>query len=119
MVLIGHGSKASGFEAPLKKVARDLSRTKRFRDVMPAYLEINEPSIEKAISRCVSRGAKIVKVLPYFLLLGSHVTQDIPSIVSALKKKYSGKAAVKLCPYLGYDRRISSLALKRLSSYAR
>lgn len=119
VVLIGHGSKARGFEAPLKKVARDISRTKRFRDVVPAYLEINKPSIPEAIRWCVERGAAHVKVLPYFLLLGLHVTEDIPGIVAAEKKKHSKKAKVDLCPYLGYDRGISGIVLKRLASRAR
>ena len=114
VVLVGHGSKARGFEAPMKKVAQDLSRSGRYRDVIPAYFEIASPSIPEAVGLCVKRGASRVKVLPYFLLLGAHVTQDIPSIVASEKKKYSRRAAVILCPYLGYDPRISEVAKKRI-----
>ncbi len=116
VVLVGHGSKIRGFEAPLKKVVRDLSRSGRFLEVMPAYLEIAPPSIPEAIDACVRRGAKRVKILPYFLLLGTHVTVDLPKIASAAKKKYRGWAKVELCPYLGYDARITELIRKRLSS---
>lgn len=114
IVIIGHGSKIKGFEAPLKKVALDLKATGRYRDVLPAYLEIAPPSIGEAIDLCVRRGAARVKLLPYFLLLGAHVTQDLPTIAAEAKKKFRGRARVELCPYLGYDPRISEVAQKRL-----
>lgn len=115
VVIVGHGSKMRGFEAPMKKVARDLFKSGRYRQVIPAYLEITPPSIAEAIKNCVKNGALRVKVLPYFLLLGGHVTQDIPSIVALEKKKYASQAAVQLCPYLGYDPKISAVAKKRLA----
>lgn len=116
VVIVGHGSKARGFEAPMKKVALDLSRSGRYREVIPAYLEITSPSIAEAIGTCVKHGASRVKVLPYFLLLGAHVTEDIPLIVASEKKKHASQAVVELCPYLGYDAKISAVAEKRLKS---
>lgn len=115
VVLIGHGSKVKGFETPLKKIAKDLEALGRYRDVLPAYLEIASPSIGEAVERCVKRGASIVKLLPYFLLLGAHVTKDLPAITAEAKKKFRGKASIELCPYLGYDPMISAVAEKRLA----
>ena len=116
VVLIGHGSKVKGFEAPMKKVAQDLVATGRYRDVVPAYLEIATPSIGAAIHRCIRRGATTVKLLPYFLLLGAHVTEDLPAIALQAKKKFHSRASIQLCPYLGYDPKIAEVAEKRLKS---
>ncbi len=116
VVLIGHGSKVKGFEAPLKKVAKDLEASGRYRDVLVAYLEIAPPSIEEAVERCVKRGARRVKLLPYFLLLGAHVTEDLPAIAGQLRKRFKKQAAITLCPYLGYDPKISAVAEKRLKA---
>jgi len=113
-VIVGHGSKIKGFQAPLKKIVRDLSQSGRFLTVTPAYLEIASPSIPEAIARCIQRGASCVKILPYFLLLGAHVTKDLPAIAAAAKKKYRLKARIELCPYLGYDARLTAILQKRL-----
>ena len=98
----------------MKKVAKHLAATGRYREVMPAYLEIAPPSIGAAIDLCVERGASTVKLLPYFLLLGAHVTEDLPAIAAQAKKKFRGKASIELCPYLGYDPKIVEVAKKRL-----
>ncbi len=116
VVLIGHGSKVKGFEAPLKKVAKDLAASGRYRDVLPAYLEIAPPSIGEAVERCVKRGATRVKLLPYFLLLGAHVTEDLPAIAAQIRKRFKKNAAIELCPYLGYDPKITAVAEKRLKT---
>lgn len=116
VVLIGHGSKVKGFETPMKKVARDLKASGRYRDVQTAYLEIASPSIGEAVERCVKRGAASIKLLPYFLLLGAHVTEDLPAIAARERKRFRQKAAIELCPYLGYDPKISAVAKKRLEA---
>ncbi|MBI2095133.1 MAG: CbiX/SirB N-terminal domain-containing protein [Candidatus Omnitrophica bacterium] len=112
-VIVGHGSRLGGFDAALKKVARAVRRDGRFFSVQRAYLEINAPSIPEAISRCARRGAKEIRVLPYFLLGGRHIVLHIPRLVSAARKNFPGVKIV-LCPYLGYDEKLVSLVKKRL-----
>lgn len=106
-MLVGHGSKAAGFDRAMKRVARELGAS-------CAYLEINEPSIGDAIDRAVKNGAKKVRVLPYFLLTGRHVTEHIPAIVREAQARHRRKASIRLCPYLGYDARIVGVAKDRL-----
>lgn len=78
-----------------------------------AYLEINTPSIPEAIDRAARAGSRDIRVLPYFLLTGRHVLEDIPRIILEAKKKHP-KTAIRLCPYLGYDERIVAVARDRL-----
>lgn len=114
-VIVSHGSKAKGFDADLKKLVRQVRRESGFAFVVSAYLEINAPSIPKAIEICIRKGAREVRVLPYFLLSGRHVTEHIPAIVAEARQKHRDAAKIVLCPYLGFDKKIVSVVNERLS----
>ena len=114
VVLVGHGSKARGFDAALQKVARQLRRERLYRDVCCAFLEVSAPSIPEAILFCVRRGAGEVRVLPYFVLTGKHVTRDIPRIVKEAAQQHRGEARIVLCHYLGYHSDIVSVVKERI-----
>ena len=113
MVLVGHGSKAKGFDRAMKRVALRL-RGQDCGEVRCAYLEINRPSISEAIEKAARSGAREIRVLPYFVLAGKHVVRDIPKIVSEARRKHGRKIKIKLCPYLGYDERIVGVARDRI-----
>lgn len=113
MVLVGHGSKARGFDGAMKRVAASVRRGK-WRSVECAYLEITRPSIPAAIARAVKKGAKEVRIMPYFVLSGRHIREHIPQIVSAERKRWAGRCRLVLCPYLGYDRRLAAVVRERL-----
>lgn len=115
LIIVGHGSKMQGFEKPMLKVIASLKKDRQFSFVSAAYLEINQPSISLAIDQAVQKGAKIVKVLPYFLLTGRHVKTDIPQIVEECQKKYQTMAKIILCPYLGFHSKIVEVVKERAS----
>ena len=115
VLLVGHGSKAAGFAGAMKKVAARLRHRKQYGRVVCAFLEVSSPSIPEAIDACVRRGASEVRVLPYFVLTGKHVTRDIPRIVSEAAKKHRDRARVVLCPYLGYHPHLVSVVRERLT----
>ena len=114
VLIVGHGSRIKGFEKSLEKMASALKREGRFFLVQCAYLEITTPSLFTAIGRCVKKGAREVRVLPYFLLMGNHVKSDIPRIVVAARKKYKGQAKILLSPYLGFHEKIVAVINERL-----
>lgn len=114
VILAGHGSRESGFQAPMEKVASRLRKDKRFSPVTCAYLEITSPSIGEAIDRCVAKKAREIRVLPYFVLGGRHVKTHIPEIIAKAREKHRGASKIILCPFLGFDERLVLLAKKRI-----
>lgn len=118
-LIIGHGSKAPGFEQAMKKTARRLAALGDFDAVAMAYLEITPPAIHEAIDRLAARGMSEIRVLPYFLQMGRHVREHIPAAVAQAAAKHRGKVRVVLCPYLGYDERIVAVVIKRLAVRSR
>ncbi len=113
-IIVGHGSKMRGFQAAMEKVALNLRNRGAFDFVSCAYLEITPPSIERAIDSLARRGATKIFVLPYFLLMGVHIREDIPKIVKSVRRKYRSQVEIILCPYLGYHERIVSVVSQRL-----
>lgn len=87
ILLIDHGSRRAEAHRQLLDIAE------RLRDriakgtpastpiVEIAHMEIAEPSIAEAFSRCVSRGAKHIIAIPCLLSRGRHVQEDIPSLL--------------------------------------
>lgn len=114
VLIVGHGSRIKGFEKTMKKAVAALKREGRFLMVQCAYLEISSPSLSAAIEQCVKKGAREVRVLPYFLLMGNHVKFDIPRIVAEAKKKYRGQAKILVSPYLGFHEKIVAVINERL-----
>ena len=98
----------------MKKVAEALIKERRFGEVICAYLEITKPSIPEAIDGAVKGGASEIRVLPYFLLTGKHVTRHIPQIVARARRKHKNRVKILLCPYLGYHEKIVSVVKQRI-----
>ena len=97
----------------MKRVAARLKRAGDFSQVRCAYLEINPPSISAAIGEAASRGAREIRVLPYFVLSGRHVNEHIPQTIRRARKK-NPSVRIKLCAYLGYDKRIVDVVQDRI-----
>ena len=115
VILIGHGSKMKGFQSSMARVARELRQDKRFGRVVCAYLEITPPSISSAIDDCAARGADEISLLPYFVLSGMHVRKDIPRIIAQARRRHARKVKIKLCPSLGYHKKIVDVVKERLA----
>lgn len=93
VLLIAHGSRREQSNIEVREVAKRLEEDAAgsFDGVIPAFLELAEPSIQSGVALCSEAGAHEVTVVPYFLSAGRHVVEDIP--------RELGKAA-KLHPHL-------------------
>ena len=96
------------------KLAGELRKDKALGLVLCAYLEITPPSVSAAIHALVKKGAGEIRVLPYFLLFGKHIKENLPRIVKAARQAHKGRIRIKLCPYLGYSPKIVSVVKQRL-----
>lgn len=68
--------------------------------MIPAFLEIAEPSIGGGIDRCVELGAEHITVLPYFLSAGRHVAEDIPTELETARGRHP-QLKLTLRPHIG------------------
>jgi sirohydrochlorin cobaltochelatase len=113
-IVIAHGSRAPGTTDDHERLCRQLASDAgdTVDHVLPAYLEINDPTIPAAIDAAVADGAQQLVLLPYFLHAGNHTRRDIPEIMDSARQRHPGVDLV-LAPHLGPDQRLTEILLDR------
>ena len=99
VILVDHGSRRDESNALLVDVVRSFEEATGLPIVEPAHMELAEPSIDTAFSRCVERGATTVVVFPYFLLPGRHWHDDIPRLAASAARKHPGVQYLVTAPF--------------------
>ena len=100
VLLMAHGSRRAEANQDLVEVADKLRATGEYAIIVPSYLELAEPSIPDGARQCVALGATEVRMLPYFLSAGSHVTRDLERFRAELAEEFPA-VTFTLCPPLG------------------
>ena len=99
ILLIDHGSRRAQANALLDQVAALVrQRIGAGSIVEPAHMEIAEPTIARAFTRCVERGATRVVVHPFMLAPGRHVTEDLPRLVAEAAAAHDGVTFAMAAP---------------------
>jgi sirohydrochlorin ferrochelatase len=99
VVLVDHGSRRDESNAMLLDVVRNFAAATGYPIVEPAHMELAEPSIATAFTRCVDRGATTVVVFPYFLLPGRHWNDDIPRLAAQAAAKHPETRYLVTAPF--------------------
>jgi sirohydrochlorin ferrochelatase len=78
-IVFAHGSRVESANQAVRDVAGRMAASGQ-HVVEPAFLELGEPDLTGAARRLISRGAKRIVVIPYFLTLGTHMQRDLPRL---------------------------------------
>jgi sirohydrochlorin cobaltochelatase len=114
IVLLGHGSRERHSNSEFERLADCLCQRWHPREVIHAYVELEQPSLSQALREAASRAGRVV-VLPCFLLAAGHVKNDLPLELSRARRDFSTVqflAAQALGVHLG----LIEAALDRLSN---
>ena len=90
IIVVDHGSRVAESNALLERIAKSFQDQSSYKIVEPAHMELAEPSIATAFTRCVEQGAELVVVSPFFLLPGKHWSKDIPDLTRAAAVAHAG-----------------------------
>lgn len=112
MLIVAHGSRRSASNEEIRRLTKKVTPyvEDSHTHVGCAFLELAEPSIETGIVQLIQQGAKRITVVPYFLAQGTHVTDDIPQIVSTVQELHPGTEIV-ITDYLGKSEMIPEVLL--------
>src|SRR5450759_3634507 len=110
MILIGHGSRATGADDDMEKIAAGL-RAKLGGIVATCRMSGRGIPFDEAFDQCVRQGAKSIIVLPYFLHFGVHLREDIPEMLREAVAKHP-EVRLVLGRHLGYDDALVTLVAK-------
>lgn len=113
ILVVAHGSPVAKANEDLFDLVEQVRERSGYEIVEAAFLERARPSIPEGMDACVRQGAGRVVVLPFFLLLGAHVVEDLPRLVEEARERYSGVEFV-LGRHLGDDDRVALAALERI-----
>jgi sirohydrochlorin cobaltochelatase len=112
LVVMVHGSPKPAANKPVEAVV-ELTRARNvFPIVEIGFMECNEPTIAQAIDRCIEQGATTIVAVPYFLHLGTHVSDDLPTILDESQSRHPD-IAFRMGEYLGLSPLLSDLLAKR------
>jgi sirohydrochlorin ferrochelatase len=88
IIILGHGSKNSGSDDPLRQVAAEVKRLGTYGVVEYAYLQYADPTPQKTIESCARQNVERIVIVPFFMQPGAHVARDIPVLAEKAKKQY-------------------------------
>ena len=111
LLLMAHGSPDPAANAPIARVAERVRASGRFAAVRVAFLDLNAPAIPDALDELAASSGRIV-ALPYFLQLGGHVAEDLPTLIAQSRQRHPA-VAIDLAPHLGYDPLLAQVVADR------
>jgi sirohydrochlorin ferrochelatase len=116
LLVMVHGSPRPDANEDMFRVVDDLRERPDARDAFPVvevgFMECNEPTIPDAIDRCVAQGVARVVAVPYFLHTGTHVCDDLPTLLEDARRRHPGVEFL-LGDYIGLSERVTELLRER------
>ncbi|WP_163717590.1 sirohydrochlorin chelatase [Mangrovibacterium lignilyticum] len=88
VIILGHGSKSTQAVEDFNYIVALLKEKMDGQNVFGAHMELAAPSLEEVVAEIAQSDVNRVVVIPYFLLNGNHIKEDIPEILTQLKVKY-------------------------------
>ncbi len=113
ILVIGHGSRASGTKEIFENVVSALDKKLGDSVVEGCFMELSTPLIPETIDRMYEKGVRNITVLPYFLFPGIHILEDIPEILKEKKEKY-GDIEISMANPIGYDDKLVEILKERV-----
>jgi len=114
LIIVDHGSKVNEANEMLVNIAEMIKNknVSEFEIINYCHMELAEPTISQAFDDCVSKGASLIVVHPYFLAPGRHSTQDIPRMVKDAAASHPEVSYIITEP-LGIHEKIIDVILER------
>ncbi len=113
IIVVGHGSRSEEAKELFLKIVDSLRVKLEDSNVEGCFMEISKPYIPAKIDEMYKNGVRDFIILPYFLVPGIHIKEDIPEILEEAKDKY-GDITVKVAEPIGYHDKLIEILKERL-----
>lgn len=111
-LVIGHGSRSKEAMEAFYQIVEQLKGSIN-GEVEGCFMEISEPHIPETIEKMYNNGVRNITVLPYFLFNGIHIKEDIPEILTSVKKQYTD-IAITMAQPISYHNYVVEILKERL-----
>ena len=102
IIVVGHGSRSDDAKEVFVEIVNALKEKLADKNVDGCFMEISKPYIPAKIDEMYKTGVRDFTILPYFLIPGIHIKEDIPEILREAKAKY-GDITVALAEPIGFE----------------
>lgn len=113
VIILGHGSRATGAADDMEKVATRLKERLNYEIIETCQMSGAGTLFPEVFDTCIGRGASFILVLPYFLHRGVHILLDVPRMMREKAAEFPGVKVV-LGKNLGFDEAIVNIVMKRI-----
>jgi sirohydrochlorin ferrochelatase len=100
VVVLAHGSLLCGAQASVEAHVERLARRLSGHTVRLAYLNYGDPLLERVLEEASVRGARLVVIVPYFLVAGRFVGSEIGKRLDTAARRWPAMT-VRCTPGLG------------------
>ncbi len=90
IVVFTHGSRRKEGNDPLFRLVEQLRQRLGCKQIEPCFMELGKPPIPAAIKKLVAQGCNHIYGYAFFLVPGSHLSEDVPFIFEQTLKKHPG-----------------------------
>ncbi len=88
LLVMVHGSPRPIANTDMFRVVEDVKAKNVFDHVAVGFMECNEPSIADSVDACAASGAERIIAVPYFLHTGTHVADDLPTLLDEAQARH-------------------------------
>lgn len=113
LLVMVHGSPRPASNASMFQIVEQIRKREVFSRVEVGFMECNEPDIPTALETLAQSGAPQIIAVPYFLHAGTHVADDLPTLLEDAQQKYP-EIEFLMGDYLGHDDRIADVLRARV-----
>ena len=107
-----HGSPRPVANKSMFQVVEEVKARGVFYQVEVGFMECNEPTITEAADACVASGADKVIAVPYFLHTGTHVADDLPTLLDEAAARHP-HVQFQMGRYIGTSPKLTEILERR------
>ena len=78
LIILVHGSRQKETKKELEDFIKEISQG---IIIQSAYMEIQQPNLQEAVKLLIKKKCTKISILPFFILAGRHMREDIPKQV--------------------------------------
>ncbi|MBC7765737.1 MAG: CbiX/SirB N-terminal domain-containing protein [Hyphomonadaceae bacterium] len=113
ILVLAHGSKREETDRILQSILKMVRQKVSDTIVQAAYLQFSEKDLHWGVQSLVQQGVKHIKVVPFFIFDGVHVTEDIPNELLEIGKQFPD-VTLTMTSHLGDDERLADIIVDRI-----
>jgi sirohydrochlorin ferrochelatase len=115
LLIMVHGSPNPAANEEMFRVRDKIKQRQAFPIVEVGFMECNAPSIPDAIAMCAEHGADEILAVPYFLHTGTHVADDLPTLLEQGKTDYP-QITFRMGDFLGRSPMLTDILADRIAA---